>query len=237
MNQLIAIAIGGAFGAVLRFLMASGIQQWLGKAFPYGTLAVNVIGSLLLGLLTEALVLQRVTLSLEYRSAILIGFIGAFTTFSTFSLDTVYLLQNDQPGKALANIALSVISCLLAIWVGLKLGKLSQTSLITWQTMQIPYGLLLINALGAFLLGSSAAVLWDKIPINPIQQLVLLILIAACFLAFSSIYILLYVIEQSHVSTNHSPLILLAVFSNTGVCLLTMWAGYFIAAVQLNPYR
>lgn len=233
MNQLIAIAIGGAFGAVLRFLMTAGVQQWLGKAFPYGTLAVNLIGSLLLGILTEALVLQRVTLSLEYRSAILIGFIGAFTTFSTFSLDTVYLLQNDHLGKALANVALSIISCLLAIWIGLKLGKLSQTSLINWQTMQIPYGLMLINALGAFLLGSSAAVLWNKIPLNPIQQIAILILIIACFLAFSSIYVLLYVIEQSHVSTLSTPIILLTVCFNSGVCLLAMWAGYYLIATVL----
>ena len=89
MNQLISIALGGACGAVVRFLMSSGLYQWLGRGFPYGTLAVNVVGSFLIGLLTEALILQRIAIAVEYRAAILVGFIGAFTTFSTFSLETI----------------------------------------------------------------------------------------------------------------------------------------------------
>ena len=85
MNQILAVALGGAFGAVFRFLISSGVYQWLGRGFPYGTLAVNIIGSFLIGLMTEALLLQRVALSIEYRSAILIGLFGSLTTFSTFS--------------------------------------------------------------------------------------------------------------------------------------------------------
>ncbi|MGZ8223524.1 MAG: fluoride efflux transporter FluC [Methylobacter sp.] len=84
MNQLLAVALGGSFGAVVRFLVSSGIHQWLGRGFPYGTLVVNIVGSFLIGLLTEALILQRIAMTLEYRAAILTGFIGAFTTFSTF---------------------------------------------------------------------------------------------------------------------------------------------------------
>ncbi len=83
MNQLIAVALGGACGAVVRFLMSSGLYHWLGRGFPYGTLVVNVVGSFLIGLMTESLILQGVAISLEYRAAILVGFIGAFTTFST----------------------------------------------------------------------------------------------------------------------------------------------------------
>ncbi len=67
MNQLIAIALGGDSGAVARFLVSAGVYQWLGRGFPFGTLAVNLIGSLLLSLLTEALVLQRAAIALEYR--------------------------------------------------------------------------------------------------------------------------------------------------------------------------
>ena len=96
MNQLIAIALGGGCGAVVRFLISSGLYQWLGRGLPYGTLVVNVIGSFLIGLLTEALILQRLSFSLEYRAAILVGFIGAFTTFSTFSLETIY--ENKENG-------------------------------------------------------------------------------------------------------------------------------------------
>ena len=74
MNSLIAVAFGGAGGAVLRFLVSSGVYQWLGRGFPYGTLAVNIIGSFFIGLLTEAFILQRIAVSLEYRAAILVGF-------------------------------------------------------------------------------------------------------------------------------------------------------------------
>ncbi|MEY3280632.1 MAG: hypothetical protein RL674_617, partial [Pseudomonadota bacterium] len=112
MNQLIVIAIGGAFGAVMRFLVSTGLYQWIGRGFPYGTLLVNVIGSFLIGLLSETLVLQRVTIALDYRAAILVGFIGAFTTFSTFSLETFYLIEQGQFSKAVLNILISVSSCL-----------------------------------------------------------------------------------------------------------------------------
>jgi len=70
MNQLLAIAFGGACGAVLRFLLSSGVYQWLGRGFPYGTLAVNIIGSFLLGMLTEALILQRLAIAYEKTNRI-----------------------------------------------------------------------------------------------------------------------------------------------------------------------
>jgi len=123
MNQLIVIAIGGAFGAVMRFLVSTGLYQWIGRGFPYGTLLVNVIGSFLIGLLSETLVLQRVTIALDYRAAILVGFIGAFTTFSTFSLETFYLIEQGQFSKAVLNILISVSSCLIAVWVGFLCGR------------------------------------------------------------------------------------------------------------------
>ncbi|MGZ8145045.1 MAG: fluoride efflux transporter FluC, partial [Methylosarcina sp.] len=68
MSQLLAVALGGACGSVLRFLVSTGFYQWLGRGFPFGTLAVNIIGSFLIGLLAEALILQRITFTLEYRA-------------------------------------------------------------------------------------------------------------------------------------------------------------------------
>ena len=119
MNQIIAVALGGSFGAVFRFLVSTGIYQWLGRGFPYGTLVVNIIGSFLLGLLTEALVVQRISFAHDYRFAILIGFIGAFTTFSTFSLETFYLIEQGSFTKAIGNILISITACILAVWLGL----------------------------------------------------------------------------------------------------------------------
>ena len=109
MNHIIVIAAGGALGAVLRFFVSSGVYQWLGRGFPFGTLAVNVIGSFLIGLLTEALVLQRIAITLEYRAAILVGLFGSFTTFSTFSLETLYLVEQGNYVKASLNIIVSVV--------------------------------------------------------------------------------------------------------------------------------
>jgi fluoride exporter len=121
-QQLLAIAGGGALGAVLRFGMSSTIYRVLGRDFPYGTLAVNVLGSLLMGFLFVVLV-ERLAVSAEWRAALLIGLLGAFTTFSTFSFETLALFENGELLKAIANIVLSVFLCLAATWLGLSLGR------------------------------------------------------------------------------------------------------------------
>jgi len=121
-QQLIAIAGGGALGAVLRFGMSTAVYRALGRDFPYGTLAVNVLGSLLMGFIFVVLV-ERLAMSAEWRAALLVGLLGSFTTFSTFSFETLALFENGEPIKALVNIMLSVFICLLATWVGLSLGR------------------------------------------------------------------------------------------------------------------
>ena len=122
MQQLLAIAGGGALGAVLRFGMSNAVYRILGREFPYGTLAVNVLGSLLMGFLFVMLV-ERLAISAEWRAALLVGLLGAFTTFSTFSFETLALFESGEPVKAMTNIALSVFLCLAATWLGLSLGR------------------------------------------------------------------------------------------------------------------
>jgi CrcB protein len=122
LNQLIAIASGGAVGALFRFWVSNGVYSLLGRGFPYGTLAVNVLGSLVMGIL-YVLLLERSTVSPELRGALLIGFLGAFTTFSTFSIETLNLLEQAELLKAVLNILLSVVACVLACWFGLVVGR------------------------------------------------------------------------------------------------------------------
>jgi CrcB protein len=121
-HQLLAIAIGGAVGAVLRFMVSTSVHRVMGKDFPYGTLTVNVLGSLLMGFLFIMLVERQIS-SIELRSGILFGVLGAFTTFSSFSFETLALMESGDWVKAMMNVLLSLSACLLATWVGLGIGR------------------------------------------------------------------------------------------------------------------
>ncbi|WP_292360599.1 MULTISPECIES: fluoride efflux transporter CrcB [unclassified Methylophaga] len=122
MLQLTAIAVGGAAGALLRFAMSNGVYKILGRDFPYGTLAVNVLGSLLIGILF-ILLIEKLAVAAEWRAGLIVGLLGAFTTFSTFSLETFTLLEDGAFVKAGLNVLLSVVLCLLATWLGISLGR------------------------------------------------------------------------------------------------------------------
>jgi len=122
MGQSLVIAAGGAVGALLRFWSANWVYAMLGRGFPYGTLVVNVLGSLLMGFCYVWLV-ERSSLGPEWRALIMVGFLGAFTTFSTFSIETMNLLEGGAVVKALLNMVLSVMLCVAATWLGLVAGR------------------------------------------------------------------------------------------------------------------
>ena len=122
MSIYIAIAVGGSMGAVSRYWMSTTTYHWLGMAFPYGTLAVNLLGSLAMGFLSVLLV-YRLQLSEELRIGILSGFLGSFTTFSTFAIDTLELGMDDSLTKAMIYILLSVLLCVLGALAGLLAAK------------------------------------------------------------------------------------------------------------------
>lgn len=122
MFQVLTIAGGGALGALMRFWVSNGIYGVFGRGFPYGTLVVNVLGSLMMGFL-YILFLERMSVSPEVRGALLVGFLGAFTTFSTFSIETINLIEQADLLKAALNMVLSVGACVLACWAGVILGR------------------------------------------------------------------------------------------------------------------
>lgn len=122
MTQVLAIAAGGAAGALLRYGVSNGIHAVLGRGFPYGTLAVNIIGSLLMGFLYIWLI-ERLASGPVVRAFLLVGVLGAFTTFSTFSVETLNLMESGQLGKAILNVLASVVICIAAAGLGILLAR------------------------------------------------------------------------------------------------------------------
>lgn len=118
LKLLLFVAIGGAAGAVARFAVMSGIGHWLGHGFPWGTLAVNVIGSIILGAVIEVSALVW-SPSPEVRAMVVVGLLGAFTTFSTFSMDVYFLINRGMVLPAAGYAAASVAICVLGFWGGI----------------------------------------------------------------------------------------------------------------------
>ena len=123
MNQLLLIFIGGGLGSLIRFAFSKFIQENMDKTFPFGTLGVNVLASLILGILVGMFEVKTL-INPNYRTFIAIGFCGGFSTFSTFSNDTLQLIQNNRITEAFLNIFLNVMLCLLATFGGLMLAKI-----------------------------------------------------------------------------------------------------------------
>ncbi|WP_421134588.1 fluoride efflux transporter CrcB [Alteromonas sp. A079] len=116
------IALGGAIGACLRYFCTTTIDSLFGKNMPFGTLSVNIVGSFALACL-YGLIERHDMSDSPYRALLGVGLLGAFTTFSTFSIETLTLLENGLWQKALANVFLNVGACLLAAWLAIELMK------------------------------------------------------------------------------------------------------------------
>ena len=108
----------GAVGAVGRFLVVNAVGSQLGSGFPWGTFTVNLVGSFLLGALIEVSALHW-SPTPEMRAFLVVGMLGAFTTFSTFSLDSYTLIERGQIGAAVMYVGGSVVLCILGFWAGL----------------------------------------------------------------------------------------------------------------------
>jgi fluoride exporter len=122
MRQLLAIAAGGGVGSLLRYWVSTGAHALLGRGFPYGTFTVNVLGSLLMGFLYVWL-LDRIITGPVVRAFLLIGLLGGFTTFSTFSIESLNLIEAGHILKALVNVLLSVTVCITAAGLGVLIAR------------------------------------------------------------------------------------------------------------------
>ncbi len=123
MKYLLFIAIGGAGGAVSRYLLANLVHNWTNHHIPFGTMTVNVLGSFGIGII-YVLIVEKMSLHPDWRGVLMVGFLGAFTTFSTFSLESITLLENGQLLSALIYTLGSVVLCILAVWSAMFLTRM-----------------------------------------------------------------------------------------------------------------
>jgi fluoride exporter len=119
--KLLWIGSGGAVGALLRYAMVMGVHRVFGSAFPWGTLTVNVVGSLLIGVLWA--MAEKVSFTAAASAFLFIGVLGAFTTFSTYALESANLFRDGKQLAALVNMLLSNATCIVAVVAGLKIGQ------------------------------------------------------------------------------------------------------------------
>jgi len=123
MNTYIVIAVGGAFGAISRFWITTNVDKLYPATYPWGTFIVNLIGCFFIGLLF-VLFSEKLLLADNVRSLLVVGFLGAMTTFSTFSLDVLVLIEQGQYGMAFSYLLGSVVVCLIATFVGINIARI-----------------------------------------------------------------------------------------------------------------
>ena len=122
MLKYLLIGTGGFIGSILRYWTSVNAYKILGEKFPYGTFIVNALGCLLIGFIAE-ISENRFLISSEVRTFLMIGFLGGYTTFSTFGYETFTLLQDKDYTTAILNILLSVVVCITAVWIGALIAK------------------------------------------------------------------------------------------------------------------
>jgi fluoride exporter len=118
MQVVLLIALFGALGCLTRYFLSGWVYILLGRGFPYGTFAVNIVGAFCIGLIME-FSMRSTLVSPSLRIGLTIGFLGGLTTFSTFSYETFRLLEDGELLIAMANVLLSVMVCLVFTWVGI----------------------------------------------------------------------------------------------------------------------
>ncbi|MFC3907493.1 fluoride efflux transporter CrcB [Legionella dresdenensis] len=123
MLNTLLIFLGAGFGGLSRYWVSTGIHYFVGRHFPYGTLFVNATGSFLMGLLFVLIIERFDGIGPQLRSLLLIGFLGGYTTFSSFSLETMALFENGAWLGGFLNILLSVVLCLTLTGLGIMVGR------------------------------------------------------------------------------------------------------------------
>jgi len=120
-NKVLWVALGGAAGSAARYLLAAGVQRLSASLFPFGTMAVNILGCLAIGFLMMRA--ESSTIAAHHRLALTVGFLGGFTTFSTFSVETMQLIEQRSIWHATGNVVVTVVACLLACWLGQRFAR------------------------------------------------------------------------------------------------------------------
>ncbi|HTG82059.1 MAG TPA: fluoride efflux transporter CrcB [Geobacteraceae bacterium] len=122
MQVVVLIALFGALGCLTRYFMSGWVYELLGRNFPYGTFAVNIVGAFIIGLIME-FGMRSTLISANLRIGFTVGFLGGLTTFSTFSYETFRLLEDGEFLIAGANVLLSVVVCLAFTWLGIMAAR------------------------------------------------------------------------------------------------------------------
>jgi len=120
--NFVVVFVGGGIGAAIRYWMDGAVQRWTGSTFPYGTFVINSLGCLMIGILMTTLE-ERFLVNPSLRIFLTIGILGGFTTFSTFSYETIEMMRSAEYYFAAVNVSLTVFTCLAATYVGTIIGK------------------------------------------------------------------------------------------------------------------